>query len=362
MKRALLTLVAILAIAGLGAYLFREQLMLAAIASQIAPAHDFDPALAPTAPDYTADSAWAALPSIQDPSDESPDDIPRATADVGVFFLHPTSFFGKGNWNQPQDHAGANWITDNRVLRHQASTFNACCEVFAPRYRQATFYAYLDEDGNGEQALDLAYSDVLAAFEAFVERNGDRPFILAGHSQGSQHGARLLRERIKGSPEQAHMVAAYLVGFALDASDMGNVPICDAPTDTGCAIGWNAVDGDRAGLNPDGRAIVCVNPLSWRHNDEHVDNTQNLGGIGYPSYNEVAEGEDVTAMDVEAQVADARCTGGNLQVSDLRSEAFPARMLGGSMHVYDYSLYYLNIRENALQRVAAFQAAQRYPR
>jgi len=353
-----MTIAALLAVLGIAAYLFREPLMLAAIASQIAPGHSFDPALAPTAPDYSADSAWAALPATNDPSDDSPDGVPQATANVGVFFLHPTSFFDKGNWNQPLDFDRANWITDNRVLRHQASTFNACCEVFAPRYRQATFYSYLDDDGNGAQALDLAYTDVLAAFEAFLARNGDRPFILAGHSQGSQHGARLLRERIKGSLAQANMVAAYLVGFALDASDMGDMPICDSPTATGCAIGWNAVDGDHAGLNPDGREIVCVNPLSWRRDDAHVDNAQNLGGIGYPSYTEVAEGENVTAMVVEAAVADARCTGGNLQVSSLRSERFPSRMPGASMHVYDYSLYYLNIRENALQRVAAFQAGR----
>lgn len=358
MKKALISGAALLVLLGVGAYLFREQLMIAAIASQIAPEHDFDPALAPAAPDYSLDSAWAALPGSAGPAGDSPDDAPQATAEVGVFFLHPTSYFGKDNWNQPQDFAAANWITDQRVLRHQASTFNACCEVFAPRYRQATFFSYLDDDGNGEQALDLAYTDVLAAFEAFLQRNGDRPFILAGHSQGSQHGARLLRERIKGSPAQDDMVAAYLIGFALDPRDMGGLPVCDSATATGCVIGWNAVDGDSAGLNGEGRDIVCVNPLSWRHDGERVDNAQNLGGIGYPSYNEVAVGEDVTAMVVEPGVADARCTGGNLQVSDLRSERFPSRMPGASMHVYDYSLYYLNIRENALARVAAFTAAR----
>lgn len=358
MKKALPATVAIVVVLGLAAFVFREQLMLAAIASRIAPEHDFDPALAPTAPDYSRDSAWAALPGKDDPSGDSPDDAPQASADVGVFFLHPTSYFGKDNWNQPQDYAAANWITDQRVLRHQASAFNACCEVFAPRYRQATFFSYLDEDGNGTRALDLAYTDVLAAFEAFLERNAGRPFILAAHSQGAQHGARLLRERIKGSAAQDDMVAAYLIGFALDAQDMGGLPVCDTATATGCVIGWNAVDGDNPGLNGAGRDIVCVNPLSWRHDGERADNARNLGGIGYPSYNAVAEGEDVTAMMVEPGVADARCAGGNLQVSDLRSERFPARMPGGSMHVYDYSLYYLNIRANALARVAAFAAAR----
>jgi len=29
-------------------------------------------------------------------------------------------------------------------------------------------------------------------------------------------------------------------------------------------------------------------------------------------------------------------------------------MPGGSMHIYDYSLYYLNLRENALARSRAY--------
>ena len=356
MKKILISIAAILVVLAAGAYVFREPLMIAAIASQIAPEHPFDPALAPDAPDYSQDSAWAALPGKEDPSDDSPDNTAQATADVGVFFLHPTSFFGKGNWNQPQDYEGANWITDHRVLRHQASTFNACCEVYAPRYRQATFFSYLDDEGNGEQALNLAYGDVLAAFEAFLDRNGNRPFILAGHSQGSQHGARLLRERIKGSEAQNSMVAAYLIGFALGQDDMGGLPVCDSATDTGCVIGWNAVEGNGAGLNPDSADLVCVNPLNWRNEGGRVDAEQNQGGIGYPDYTQVAEGEDFTAMVVEAAVADAECVKGNLRVHDLRSDSFPSRMLGGSMHVYDYSLYYLDIRANALERVAAFIA------
>ncbi len=359
MKKALLSLVGLAAVLAGGVWLFREDLMLAAIASQIAPEHAFDPALSPAAPDYRDDSAWAALPGADDPSDDIPpgESAGANTAAAGVFFLHPTSYFGKGNWNQPPDNEGANWITDHRVLRHQASTFNSCCEVFAPRYRQATFFSYLDEEGNGVRALDLAYADVLAAFENFLVRNGDRPFILAGHSQGSQHGARLLRERIAGSPEQARMVAAYLVGFALTAGDMGNLPVCEAAAATGCVIGWNAVDGDGPGMNREGADLVCVNPLSWRVDGERADNALNRGGIGFPSYTEVAEGEDYTEMAVEPAVADAQCTGGNLVVSDLRSESFPARMVGNSMHVYDYSLYYLDIRDNAVARVEAFLAA-----
>ena len=53
---------------------------------------------------------------------------------------------------------------------------------------------------DAQKALDLAYGDVAAAFDQFVKEAGDRPIILAGHSQGALHLERLLREKIAGKP------------------------------------------------------------------------------------------------------------------------------------------------------------------
>ena len=63
-------------------------------------------------------------------------------------------------------------------------------------------------------------------------------------------------------------------------------------------------------------------------------------------------------MTVELGVADAECRGGLLSIPELRSDAFPSRMQGNSMHMYDYSLFYLNLRINAAERVATFLAEQ----
>jgi hypothetical protein len=83
----------------------------------------------------------------------------------------------------------------------------------------------------------------------------------------------------------------------------------------------------------------------------------NTGAIGYPSYGAAADDEDFTRMEVETGIADAQCIDGQLAILDLRSESFPSRMVGNSMHVYDYSLFHMNIRANVAQRVAAFTAA-----
>ena len=76
--------------------------------------------------------------------------------------------------------------------------------------------------------------------------------------------------------------------------------------------------------------------------------------MGFPRFERPSEGEDVNRMVLEAGVADAECRRGVLSVHDLRSEEFPFRMPGRSLHVYDYGLFYLNLRENAIERANAY--------
>ena len=69
------------------------------------------------------------------------------------------------------------------VLLNQASVFNACCRIYAPRYRQASLGGL-----NNDAALDLAYTDVARAFRHFAAHaNHGRPIIIASHSQGTNH-------------------------------------------------------------------------------------------------------------------------------------------------------------------------------
>jgi hypothetical protein len=135
-------------------YLNRESLFETAAAALLKPASDFNPSLTPVPPDYELAEAWAALPETSDPTDQRPAGIGGPPGNpAAVFFVHPTTLIGKRAWNQALNDSQANWITDQRVMRHQASVFNSCCEIYAPRYRQATIYAFLDRSGSGEAAL-----------------------------------------------------------------------------------------------------------------------------------------------------------------------------------------------------------------
>jgi len=361
MRKFLISLLVIVVLLLLTGYTFREPLFFALMASQIGPDHDFDESLAPGPPDYDSSAHWAARPDKDDPADQIPASFTRNATGVPVFFIHPTTYMSPDNWNQPLDEESANWIVDQRVLRHQASVFNSCCDVFAPRYRQATFFSFIENGKNGGRALDLAYQDVDRAFDHFLSQmDAGQPFILAGHSQGTRHAAQLLADRIATTPLLERMVAAYLVGFSVSQEQLGGVALCEHPTQINCAMGWNAVDGAGAGIFGDVEGLVCTNPLTWRSDGGYAGHEMNLGGIGYPAYGPADDGEDYTAMPVVPAVADAQCVNGQLTVAELRSDAFPSRMPGNSMHVFDYSLFHGNIRSNVAGRVAAYLGQKGY--
>jgi DUF3089 family protein len=318
--------------------------------------------------------AWAAWPGRASPADEVPPgvtEVPASDRTTDVFFIHPTTYLTSSVSNARYDEPGATRTRlEQGVLRFQASAFNGCCRIYAPRYRQASLGAFLktEDAAPATAAYGLAYADVQRAFDYYIaHENHGRPFILASHSQGSLHAMRLLQERIAGRPLQPQLLAAYIIGYYLPLEiEHAGVPVCHGAQDTGCLIDWNTVaaaaeEGPR-GANRliwldgryqpiGGRRRVCVNPLSWV-SDGEAPALLNLGAL--PA---VRPGAALRAPVPE--LTGARCDGGLLKVSLPWSErrAFANVLtLFGSYHVFDYNLFYLNIRSNAAARVAAYRA------
>ena len=347
MKKFLVGLAIFVAFAGTIGVFFGGDLARVAVFAYMTPDSAFDETPTPIAPDYADPFHWAALPDRKDSADLLPAGMAAsdpASHVVDVFFVHPTTFVSSEGWNQPLENDAINKRTDQWVMRDQASIFNGCCRVYAPRYRQATLSSFNDMDGSGGQALDLAFSDVKTAFEYFqTHYSKGRPFILAGHSQGAFHGDRLLREVIENTPLVDRMVAAYTIGFGLKPQQ--NLPVCSDPSQTNCQISWNAAAAD-AGYKIGAPGDICVNPLTWRADKSYANFSQNTGALTY------ADGDAL-----QPGVADGECADGNLIVSEVRSENFGFMPFGpGNYHMYDYSFYHMNIRENLQTRTAAFLA------
>lgn len=286
-----------------------------------------------------------------------------------VFFVHPTSLIDRTRWNASLEEPDADAERIARIyLRGMASPFNAASEIWAPRYRQATFGAFLTDAPEGRLAIEAAYSDVLEAYRFFLSSIApDTPIVLAGHSQGALHLKRLLAEEVRNSSEADRLAAAYIIGWPVsvrhDLPGMG-FPACAVPDQAGCILSWSsfaepadpasvlraygtaaALDGAQPGNTP----MVCTNPLTGMFGGE-APASANLGTL-VPE-DSMEQGELVPGA------VPARCDErGLLLIGDppqMGSYVLP----GNNYHVYDLPLFWANTKADAARRVTAWAVAR----
>jgi len=337
----------------------------------------FDAAKTPPVPDYTQNSSWAALPATEDDADVFLTQLPaanREAAKADVFYVHPTTALIQ-RWNAPIDDPEVVKATARGGTLIQASAFNACCAVYAPRYRQANGRAFVAPNADGNRAIDVAFSDVSAAFDDFMKRRGgrggrgeERPFILASHSQGTMLVERLVREKISGKSVAKYFAAGYLIGGPVTRETLGmDVPVCDSEDQWGCVVAFNVrgpryrennnefKNRDGSGKIPPMTSRICVNPLSWKNDTVSAPAEQNRGALFF----------DAEKPAVLPAFADATCRDGRLLVQHLGElpkrgpmSDILLRVLGpDNYHPIEFQLYYVNLRNNAVRRVEAFLAA-----
>ncbi|HTT98892.1 MAG TPA: DUF3089 domain-containing protein [Rhizomicrobium sp.] len=335
------------------------------------PWHGWDMKYKAPAPDYADAKNWAALPSKPGLTALVPKGEPPAVtqSDVDVFFIHPTGYLNNGDWNSPMDPNSATEENTKWMMANQASAFNGCCLIYAPRYRETSIYRYFSAPKDvAQKSVDMAYGDVDRAFTYFLEHySKGRPFIIATHSQGTEHGIRLLRERIDRDPALVkRLVAAYLIGFNIsdnDAATLRNVHVCADATDTHCFIHWATWgDGGSPQKESNGK-LVCVNPLSWKRDGGMADKSLSKGAV--PISGRFAQnlfGKDTPRGTVFGPLGApmkaytwAACRDGFLTIADQSGTPFGKLDLGRkNYHGLDYPAFGMDIRENAKARVAAF--------
>jgi hypothetical protein len=336
------------------------------------PPRDWDEKRLAPAPDYAVASSWAAWPGREDFSDYAPQGLVLRNADqtVDVFFVHPTGYMNGADWNSPMNPDSRTEENTNWMMANQASAFNGVGRVYAPRYRQASFFRYISaSDDVVRKTMDLAYGDVLRAFEHFLaNENRGRPFIIASHSQGSQHAFRLLRERIDGTPLASQMVVAYVPGTDITngkVAELKSIKVCDSPEQTGCLLHW-ATMGE-GGTPPSGISdLVCVNPLTWKRDGSRAAPEAHKGGVPVSGAfsaqmlgDDAAQGMQFPPLGAPMPgLTWAECRAGYLYVRDLADTVFAALIIPGrNYHGLDYPLFHMDIRQNAEQRTRAWFGA-----
>ena len=317
-------------------------------------------------PDYSKDASWLAKPGLtEDPSQWVPEGVilTKSTEPAATFYVHPTTYLERDRWNAPLDATGEPANRARVFVETQAGAFNRVTDVWAPKYRQAAYGAFLLKSEDAQKALNLAYRDVLAAFDAFLAAQpGNKPIILAGHSQGSLHLLRLMADR-KGRLK-GRLVAAYIAGWPVSvSSDLPSlgVPACASTDEAGCILSWQSFKEPAntevvtdawvgtPGLNGSKRSredMLCTNPVTGTR-DGSSQPTTNLGTL-------IPDG-DLTRASLSLGQVGARCRDGFLMIDGNVPNLGPYVLPGNNYHVYDYALFWGSIRADAERRLEAWR-------
>lgn len=297
------------------------------------------------APDYSQEKFWSALPFREDAADAVPKGetwVSDSLKDVDVFYVYPTLFTKGKTWNADLTDERLNKRIDEKPVYFQASVFNQSCRVYAPRYRQAIVEVFFKESADGQKALDFAYNDVKEAFEYYLKHyNNGRPIIIAGHSQGSYHTRRLIKDYFDNTNLKNRLVAAYIIGYQINEKLYDNLSMCQNATQTGCYISWMSY---KQGVKPKWeitKSTESLNPLTWTMDPNPVPASASKGTV-LLNFNKIKP--QVTSATIHT-------TEGSILWVKTK---MPVLRLLKNLHIADYNLFWVDIRENVKDRINAF--------
>ena len=295
--------------------------------------------------------------------------IPEITKEVDTFFIYPTDYMAANEGDPDFAPLDNPEMLEGVEFDHLAlsSVYEDATNLFMPYYRQAGMrYAAAVGRKTGDPRAAFAttpYGDITAALDYYFENyNNGRPFILAGHSQGSGIASLVLMNYFKEHPKYyERMVAAYIIGFAITKDYLEANPhlkFATGESDTGVIISWNT-EGPK---NVEGNArntvvlpnAISINPLNWKLDETYAPASENLGSFVLNKETNKFEIGDIGA---DAQVVLSR----GVILTNADSDPMGGEEFFGpqSFHNGDYTFYYNNIKDNVAKRVAAYVSGEK---
>lgn len=215
---------------------------------------------------------------------------------------------------------------------------------YSPYYRQCSLETFT-KDRYVAKRMPVAVRDVKNAFRFYLAKiNRDRPFILAGFSQGAMIMLELLQEM--DDDTYRRMVAAYAIGVSIPEETVTRCPrivAAQGAADQGVTVCYNSVRDASCALWD--KSAVVINPVNWR-----TDTTSALL-VTEPTprlpVKEQQKDTMVVHLDVES---------GLLFVDGYSATDYVLPLIGreGNYHSREIWLYRDALRENMALRAAEF--------
>lgn len=289
--------------------------------------------------DYTNKNNWVFRSDLHDEEKILPRNYNSKNErkfDVSVFYIHPTTLFSSRKWNADTNHFINNEIID-LCLENQASVFAGITDLYVPHYREMHIYSYTDTI-NGIKAFNIAYNDILASFKCFLKMIKTDKYIIASHSQGTNHAKKLINEYIvKNKDLSDKLILSYLIGMDIHSDEM-LIEICEDPIQLNCFLNWRTFN---ISYYPDdwkyGNNYLSVNPISFNIDVEWSDRSHHMGVL-FPNQRICLK-----------RTLSAKNEKGILWIN-FNKNIFLNRFKRNSYHNADFNLFWVNIRKNLIKR------------
>lgn len=245
------------------------------------------------------------------------------------------------------------------ALNMERGIYEDSARMYAPFYRQAAMAVYSLDRDEWEPYMEIAYSDISAAFSYYLEHlNEDRPIILAGFSQGADMCYRLLMDYFDDADLYDRLVAVYALGWPCTQELVEAYPQivpASGADDTGVvvSIDCEAPELTETFINPADQKAYAINPLNWKTDDTRADKAENSGAC-FTNYDGeiVSEVTQLCGCYLDAER-------GVVKVTDVAAADYAPIVPGlpeGSYHVYDYQFFFRDLQQNVADRLEAYLA------
>lgn len=222
----------------------------------------------------------------------------------------------------------------------------------APYYRQLTMASFSLPQSKLEMlsAMETVKRDICDAFDYYWKNvnKGERPFIVAGFSQGGLTTKLLLKNMT--DEQYSHMIAAYSMGFQVTEDELNDPHINAAtgPDDLGVIISYNSVATPSAIWSAvSGEAAICINPINWGATPSEL--TTEYGDKATVHVEEVQYGDHKSKVLIIEGLDNEKYGGQSFD-----GTKYP--MPEGNYHMWEMRFYADKIRENALHRAELFSS------